>query len=34
MGVPKVVDIYARYDPELDGQLEEKALPILDMDES
>ena len=34
MGVIKVVDRYARDDPELIRELEEKALPILDMDES
>ncbi len=34
MGVLKVVDRYARDDPELVREFEEKALPILDMDES
>ena len=34
MGVLKVVDRYARDNPELIRELEEKALPILDMDES
>jgi len=34
MRVLKVEDRYARDDPELIRALEEKALPILDMDES
>jgi hypothetical protein len=34
MGVLKVVDRYARDDPELIREPEEKALPIVDMYES
>jgi len=34
MGILKVVDRYAKDDPELIRELEEKALPILDRDES